>query len=561
MGIVLKADCAALNMETNISEITGLASYLLRDGLLTITTAKAAIKAAQQQGTSLTNYLVSAELLSSQTIFLCLKRNLALPLVDLKNYDVTLLSDSVIKPEFIWRYRVIPIRRDQDNLHLGMADPTDHAAITAISFHTGLYIHPCLVSEKELDELINTHCRSTLLYSHLETALANIPSRKEPVQQENGKQADEPVIEFVDRLIQEALTKQISDIHIEPYETHCRIRFRRDGLLYEAATIPPLLAQQIISRLKVMALLNIAERRLPQDGRIQIRSEKRIDIRINTCPTLYGEKIVLRLLNTERMNLKIASLGMNPAQQRLFLAKLSQPQGLILVTGPTGSGKTVTLYSALQHLNSIEKNIITIEDPVEIELSGINQVNINQAIGLSFAKALHTFLRQDPDIIMIGEIRDKETAEIAMQAAQTGHLVLATLHTNSAAETITRLQGMGAFYHHLITSISLIIAQRLLRKLCAHCKSCDPVTTFAEHKIFKPIGCERCQNGYNGRIGIFELLPMTERIIKTILSNSEEQQLLEEIKKAGHLLLWDAGLEKVYAGLTSQAELKRIVGR
>lgn len=361
---------------------------------------------------------------------------------------------------------------------------------------------------------------------------------------DNPEENDEPVIEFVDCLIQEAIQKQVSDIHLEPYQQYCRIRFRCDGLLSLAASVPLALANRIITRLKIMANLNIAERRRPQDGRIKLPLAAHIDIRTNTCPTLYGEKIVLRILDMSHINLKIDSLGMTAAQNNLFHEKLSQPQGLILVTGPTGSGKTVTLYSALHDLNQIEKNISTVEDPVEIELAGINQVNIHPRIGLDFAVVLRSLLRQDPDIILVGEIRDAETANIAMQAAQTGHLVLSSLHTNSAAETIIRLQSIGVSAYHLISSISLIIAQRLVRVLCSHCQG---------------NGCAQCYQGYQGRIGIFELLPVTESIATLILSHANTAQILEKMQQEGCLSLWEAGMEKVRQGITSLAELERVL--
>lgn len=540
-------------------ELAGLAAYLFRDGLLTMSTAKSVGEAAQQQEMSLTNYLVKSNILSSQSIFECCVRHFKLPIFDLKNYDVMLLREPIIKPELIWRYRIIPIRRDLNNLYLGVTDPTDHTTLAALSFHTGLHIHPLLVAEEELDKLINTHCRTHKLNAHLETALSKMQPLEEQMPQSTGinQKSDEPVIEFVNQLIQDAINRQTSDIHIEPYEQSCRIRFRRDGLLYEVATIPSTFAVQVATRLKIMGFLNIAERRLPQDGRIQYKHK--IDIRINTCPTLFGEKIVLRILDKQRINLDIAMLGMTETQQKLFFAKLSQSQGLILVSGPTGSGKTVTLYSALNYLNQIEKNIITVEDPVEIELNGINQVNVNSKIGLSFSAILRNFLRQDPDVIMVGEIRDRDTAEIAIQAAQTGHLVLSTLHTNSAAETISRLQGMGVAPYHLMTSVSLIVAQRLLRKLCNHCK--QPDTTSHERTLYNHAGCAYCHAGYAGRIGIFELLPMNEDRIRTSLPGINTPDILDQVKKAGHVLLSEAGLEKVWSGVTSQAELSRIVGK
>lgn len=335
----------------------------------------------------------------------------------------------------------------------------------------------------------------------------------------------ETIIDLVDHLIEDAVSKQISDIHIEPFQHQHRVRFRKDGLLYEVTLLPSLIAHQVISRLKVMAQLNIAERRLPQDGHIHYSFHQSVDIRINTCPTRGGEKIVLRLLNASKVKLDIVELGLNENQLRLLINTLSKPQGLILVTGPTGSGKTITLYSILNYLNHIEKNIITIEDPIEIEMEGINQVNINPKIGLDFASALRTFLRQDPDILMIGEIRDNETAAIATQAALTGHLVLATLHTNNASETLARLQSMEIDLYHLERSITLIMAQRLVRKLCDVCEK---------------QGCEQCQQGYTGRVGIFEMLTL----------NDDETPVS----------IWEAGMEKVKEGITSFAEIKRVLG-
>ncbi|TAK79238.1 MAG: type IV-A pilus assembly ATPase PilB [Gammaproteobacteria bacterium] len=530
------------------TEFPGLLNHLVRDGLIDIPTAKKAAQAIQQQKTTLTHYLVTSQLLSSQTIFDYCKKHFELPLFDTQHYNPAWLQDPIMKRELICHHRVIPLHRDHKYLHLGITDPTDHTTLTAIEFHTGLRIRPMLMAEAELDKIIHTYFLPNQLHAHVESALSKMTLMEEqPLYQENTEQNDEPIIELADQLIQNAIAKHASDIHIEPYEHHCRIRFRCDGLLYEIATFPLPLATRVITRLKIMANLNIAERRLPQDGRIQFRQPEKMDIRVNTCPTLFGEKMVLRILNIKHHQLDITSLGLTPMQQHLLLDKLAQPQGLILVTGPTGSGKTITLYSALHHLNQTEKNISTVEDPIEIELSGINQVNVNPAIGLDFSTVLRTFLRQDPDIIMVGEIRDTDTATIAMQAAQTGHLVLSTLHTNSAAETITRLQSMGMPPYHLIHSISLIIAQRLVRKLCPHCQQ-------------PPSGCDQCLHGYQGRIGIFELIPVTEALAHLILSSASITQLATQIKTEGWMMLEEAGWQKVQAGITSTAEVMRVVG-
>lgn len=541
--------------------LTGLAGYLVRDGLLEAEAGKAALANAQQQACSLTSYLVKSQLLSSAALVDYCATQFGLPVFDLHHYDAASLRQPLIHPELICRYRVIPLKRDQDSLLLGITDPTDNATLTAVSFQAGVKVKPVLVAEADMDKIITLHYRPTLLGAQLESALSKITPAEEPESPaENTEQNDEPVIEFVDRLLADAVEKRVSDIHIEPYDKLCRIRFRRDGLLYEATTTPAHLAPRIITRIKVMANLNIAERRLPQDGRLPLQKEK-IDVRVNTCPTLFGEKIVLRLLDASRIQLDLPALGLTEPQQALFLAKLMQPQGLILVTGPTGSGKTITLYSALRYLNQIEKNISTVEEPVEIELAGINQVNVNTRIGLDFASVLRAFLRQDPDIIMLGEIRDTDTATIAMQAAETGHLVLSTLHTNSALEAITRLQSMGVATYHLISSLSLILAQRLMRKLCSHCKQPHTLPALFDYTpVYQASGCDDCHQGYKGRTGIFELVPMTEKLAALMLEKVGKSHLLQQLQQEGIPLLSDAAMQKVKQGITSYAELKRVIG-
>ncbi len=566
-ALALKMDFAMRN--TNLLQndtpvkLTGLAMYLVRDGLLNTNEATDAMHTAAQQGMSLTSYLFKHNILSSEAILTCCTKYFELPLYDLKKYDRTILKNPVIHADLIYRYRVIPLHRDEHSLSLGITDPTDHIAVNAISFHTGLRVRPLLVSEADLDNILSTHAQSTQLDSQLETTLAKIAPVEEPLLQEMSKEDDGPISAFVDKLIQDALQKNVSDIHIEPSADYCRIRFRCDGMLSEAMRIPSHLAMRVITRLKILAHLNIAERRLPQDGRMPISQQLKIDTRISTCPTLYGEKIVLRLLNGEKNQLDLDAIGLTHAQKALFIDKLTQPQGLILVTGPTGSGKTITLYAALHYLNKIEKNILSVEDPVEIEFMGINQVNIHPRIGLDFASVLRAFLRQDPDIIMVGEIRDAETSQIATQAAQTGHLVLSTLHTNSALEALFRLQSMGTTAHHFISSVSLIIAQRLVRKLCQHCKQPDILPTHTHDDAvmtYRAIGCEHCSQGYHGRIGIFELIPITEKMAQKILLGTHVTHLLEQMKEEGWITLCDAGLEKVQSGITSQKELMRVVG-
>ncbi len=534
--------------------ITGLANYLHQDGLLALDKAVEAHAHATQQGIPFTHYLVKNKMVSSNAILNCCEKHFALPIFEADKPLPLARLHNLLERELISRYRVLPLQRDGQKLLLAMTDPTDHATLAAISFHTGLIIQPVLIGEEELDKLI-LQTQTGQLESELESTLLKIkPDEALP---EQSDKIDEPLIEFVDKLIHDAIQKRVSDIHIEPYESSCRVRFRLDGLLYEAAQLPVHLAQRVIMRLKIMANLNIAEKRLPQDGRIQLSrrdgQSMRIDLRINTCPTLGGEKIVLRILNTQATQADINLLGLTAAQKELLISKLTAPQGLILVTGPTGSGKTMTLYAALNFLNQAEKNISTVEDPVEIELPDINQVNINPAIGLDFAQVLRAFLRQDPDILMVGEIRDNETAHIAIQAAQTGHLVLSTLHTNNSLETISRLRAMDILAYQIADTVSLIIAQRLLRKLCPYCKEYD-----SRSQSYVAVGCEKCCQGYFGRVGIFEFLPITEDIAQCILEGANKLKMERCIQQSGCLSLWEAGTEYVQRGLTSFPELRRI---
>jgi len=528
----------------NIS-LTGLASYLVRDNLLDITHAQQFIQQAKQENLPFVTYLVKNHLLNSQAIAHCCVKNFGLTLFDLEKYQNQWLQD--INPELIRQYHFLPMQYEKNVLHIAISDPTDKQTLDAIVFHIGSTINPVIVLEKQLSQFIEKNLNEQLLTLPKELFLEE---NKIHIQ-ESMINYDEPLIHFVDNLIQHAIRQSASDIHIEPFENICQIRYRKDGILYKMTEIPSQLATRLVTRLKVMAKLDITERRLPQDGRLQ---RHQIDIRISSCPIAFGEKIVLRLLYLEKSSLDINELGFNTFQKNLVLEKIKQPQGLILVTGPTGSGKTVTLYSALTILNSTEKNILTIEDPVEIQLQGINQVSIHAKIGLNFATTLRTFLRQDPDIIMVGEIRDHETAEIAIQAAHTGHLVLSTLHTNSAIETLNRLQAMSIAEYNIISSISLIIAQRLVRKLCQHCKLPDNHSA-----TFRAKSCKHCLHGYHGRIGIYEVLPMTEKIAELILNKKNSAALLKQAKQEGFQSLRETGLEKVNQGITSLTEINRVI--
>lgn len=527
---------------------SALLNCLAADKIITYDKVNEILNAIKIEKISVTQYLVKHDILNSNAILAYCETKFAVPVLNILEYHPSYLTTNM-NTELIYKYRVIPLSIDKQ-VFLGVSDPTDYLAINTISFHTGI-TRLILLSEMDIEDIISTHIKPTTLSAHAENTVQRVSPQVEVSDEDTNTQ--EPIIEFVNRIINDAISNSVSDIHIEPRQNEYRIRFRRDGLLYEAASIPVHLGQRVITRLKIMAQLNIAERRLPQDGRILLRLPKKIDIRINTCPTLHGEKMVLRLLQTSNQLMPLTSLGLSNEQHTLLLTHLDKMQGLILATGPTGSGKTITLYSALNYLNALEKNICTVEDPIEIELYGITQVNINPKIDLDFSTILKTFLRQDPDIMMIGEIRDKETATIAMQAAQTGHLVLSTLHTNTAIETIIRLRLMGISEFYFATSISLLIAQRLLRKLCSKCKS------ILHKQTYQATGCEHCLHGYKGRTAIFELVPMTEELIAMILNNENRMTLKEHLHAQKYLTLWQSGMQLVESGITSLAELLRVV--
>jgi len=548
-----------------------LARHLINDGLLDKNTAADALQHAQMQGIQLISYLVKNNLVTSLRIAKSCEKIFGLPFIDLAEYDLLSIDTSVLNSHLIQQYRVIPLHKHNHLLQIGISDPTNQQALDAITFHTGLNITPVIVQEDQLSHFIETHfnqINQVEMNKNLQRNLIKQITADDlnHTIQDNVIIHDEPLIKFVDNIIQHAYQQKASDIHIEPYETICRVRFRLHGVLHPVNEVPLLLASRIVTRLKVMAKLDISEKRLPQDGRFQLGI---LDIRINTCPTLFGEKVVLRLLNSSNMSLEMNRLGMSVEQKNILLKMISQPQGMVLVTGPTGSGKTITLYSALHFLNQAEKNISTVEDPIEIRLPGINQVNVNPKIGLDFSAVLRTFLRQDPDIMMIGEIRDTETANIAIQAAQTGHLVLSTLHTNSAIETITRLRAMDILPYNIASSISLIIAQRLIRVLCDQCKEPEalpPSFTLPSHMkqpqsdhVYRAVGCSQCHRGYSTRTAIYEFLPFTEALTQLITSGSDIHALSSLTKQTGFISLKESMFEKVFQGITSLAEVNRVL--
>jgi type IV pilus assembly protein PilB len=565
--------------------LPGLARRLVAEQLLTRDAALKACQDAAQEGRTLIRQLLQTQQVDSAALAQATAQEFGLPLLDLAAFDPLQLSDQGLAPRLLQQYTVLPLRRRGRQLFLGVADPADLEAASEIRFHSGLNIELVVLEYDKLQAALDRLLQAGAAGGHqqlLFTApaklelddglLQGVEEPRQPTAESLQGDSEAPVVRFVNQLLQDAVHQGASDIHLEPYETRCRVRFRLDGILREITQPPLPLAARICSRLKIMAGLDIAERRLPQDGRIRLQlSRKRaVDFRLNTLPTLWGEKLVLRLLDPGSVRLGIDLLGLEPAQQQLYLEALQRHQGLILVTGPTGSGKTVSLYSGLALLNTGERNISTAEDPVEINLDGINQVAVNPKVGLSFATALRAFLRQDPDVVMVGEIRDAETAEIAIKAAQTGHLVLSTLHTNSAPETLTRLQSMGVAPYNIATSVSLIIAQRLARRLCPHCRQPQTLSPqlllqagFGAERIkglqlFAAQGCKRCHEGYKGRVGIHEVLPMTDRIARAILDGSSSVRIADIAREEGFSDLRRSALEKVAQGITSLAEAHRV---
>lgn len=537
---------------------------LISQGLLTSAQAAAASQQAEQKKQSLIMYLAENQIVSNPALSKIIAEHFQLPLLDLKDFSPENIPTKIVDEKFIKKNFLLPLATEQQTLKIAILDPSNTQAIAELKFHTGMMIQPVIADYLQLSQLIE-RVISKKQYADIKE-LKEIPN--------HTNQDDAPIIRFVQQIFMDAIQKSASDVHFEPYENFYRIRMRVDGILYEMIKPPIALAHRIAARLKVMAKLDISEKRLPQDGRFTLTNDKSSrECRISTCPTLYGEKIVVRILDNNDLILTIDHLGFAEEQKNIFLTAIQQPQGMILVTGPTGSGKTVTLYTALNLLNTLDQNISTVEDPVEINLAGINQVHVNPKIGLTFSQTLRAFLRQDPDIIMVGEIRDLETAEIAIKSAQTGHLVLSTVHTNSASETLTRLINMGVAPFNLAAAIRLIIAQRLVRKLCPHCKQTQkiPASTLLQQgfieeeinelEIFTAGECQHCIKGYKGRIGIYEMLPINESIAQMIMLGSNTMEINMAARKIGLTSLHRAALNKVKQGITSLAEINRIISQ
>jgi len=561
--------------------LSGLANRLIRDQLLDEDAARQAHEQALKQRVPFVQYLVNNKVLDARRIALAASQEFGVPLLDLDAIDLKATPSDLVGEKLVRTHHALPLFKRGNRLFLAVSDPTHHQGLDQIRFNTGLSVEAVLVEENKLTAAIEQVLddEEAAVTDITDTDLDNLDIAAEDEEGEGGADADAgvdeaPVVRYINKILVDAIKGNASDIHFEPYEKSFRIRFRQDGMLREIANPPVNLAGRLTARLKVMSRMNIAERRIPQDGRIKLKLSRNrdIDFRVNTLPTLHGEKVVLRILDSSSAQVGVEKLGFEPEQMEAFVSALKKPYGMILVTGPTGSGKTVSLYTGLNMLNEPDVNISTVEDPVEIQVPGINQVNQNAKTGLTFASALRAFLRQDPDIVMVGEIRDLETAEIAVKAAQTGHLVLSTLHTNDAPQTLTRLANMGIPPFNIASSVLLIMAQRLARRLCEHCKELVtdlPEETLLEEgftqddiaqglKIYKPKGCTMCTQGYKGRVGIFQVMPVSDAMGRIILEGGNSVQLADQAKKEGVSDLRATGLRKVKTGVTSLEELNRV---
>lgn len=557
----------------------GLAKRLVREELINEDEALTATQEALKEKRTIVAYLVEHDLVTADVLAQLAADEFGTPIFDLNAFDLELAPKDLVSSNLLQSHHILPLVKRGNRLFIGISDPTNLLAIDEIKFHTGLSVEAVLVEEDKLtvalEKLLDD---SSDTFGDLDDEeglddLDIIDTKKAEDESSVVDGADDaPVVRFINQMLLSAIKKGASDLHFEPYEKSYRVRFRIDGILQVASKPPIGLGPKMSARLKIMSNLDISERRVPQDGRIKLKisKTKSIDFRVNTLPTLFGEKIVLRILDSAAAKMGIDALGYEDDQKDLYMTALQKPQGMILVTGPTGSGKTVSLYTGLNILNQEGTNISTAEDPVEINLDGINQVNVNNRVGLDFAVALRSFLRQDPDIIMVGEIRDLETASIAIKAAQTGHMVMSTLHTNSAAETLTRMLNMGVPSFNLATTINLIIAQRLARRLCSNCKQPADIPADVLKKegftpelvntstIYKPVGCANCNKGYKGRVGIYEVVRITPTISKIIMEEGNSIELSKAFDDEGFNSLRKSGLVKVAKGVTSLEEVNRI---
>ena len=567
----------------NLVGITGIARRLVQDGAMDEAAAREAMAKAGEAKVPLAQWIAEKKLVSAGAMAAANSVEFGMPVIDATAFDPTHNAMKLVSEELVQKHNVLPLFKRGSKLFVGTSNPTQTAHLAEIQFHTNLVVEPILVDEEQIRRVLEQWQNlsgqiSGDLGSDDEEGLDNLEASigDEDAGSESGVDAkgdDTPVVKFVNKVLIDAIRRGASDIHFEPYETDYRVRLRIDGLLKSVAKAPVKLSPRIAARLKVMAQLDIAEKRVPQDGRIKLNlsKTKQIDFRVSTLPTLFGEKVVLRILDGSAAKLGIDKLGYEPDQQALFEAAIQKPYGMVLVTGPTGSGKTVSLYTALGILNDDVRNISTVEDPVEIRLPGVNQVQQNTKRGMTFAAALRSFLRQDPDVIMVGEIRDLETAEIAIKAAQTGHMVLSTLHTNDAPQTIARLMNMGIAPYNITSSVTLVIAQRLARRLCTKCRKPQelPVNALlaegftqaeidAGFTLYQAVGCDDCTEGYKGRTGIYQVMPMSDEIQAIVLAGGNAMQIAEVAQQAGVRDLRQSALMKARNGITSLAEINRV---
>lgn len=561
---------------SNTLRLTGFVRRLVEQGHLSEQKAISALEQANKQKEDIVHYLVNQTNFSSLTIAKAISQEFGEPLFDLNAFDKSLLPKEIVDEKHIRNYRMVPLLQRGNNLVLAVSNPTNLQAIETVRLNSKLNPELIIVEHNKLEALIQESYAEDNSFDFGDEEFDISFDEEVPIdtKDDDDPENEAPIVKYVNKLLVDAIRSGASDLHFEPYEKTYRVRYRIDGILKQIATPPIQLANRLSSRLKVMSQMDISEKRIPQDGRIKLKlsKNKAIDFRVNSLPTLFGEKIVLRILDPSSAMLGIDALGYDPEQKALFLEALHKPQGMVLITGPTGSGKTVSLYTGLNILNTEDANISTAEDPIEINLEGINQVNVNAKVGLNFATALRSFLRQDPDIIMVGEIRDLETAEISIKAAQTGHMVLSTLHTNSAPETLTRLRNMGVPSFNIATSVSLVIAQRLMRRLCSHCKTSIQIPEKSlmemgftkedlhqtDFKIYQAVGCSECRDGYKGRVGVYEVMKVTSEIARLIMEDANSIQIADASQALGFNNLRRSGLIKVMQGLTTLQEVNRV---
>ena len=567
-----------MSVSNGLPKFTGFIRRLVEDGRMTAENMQQAMLSAKKAQQDIVPYLIENHKLSPQMIAETISLEFGEPVFDLSVYDSVQILRDLVEDKLITKHRVLPIYRRGNILYIATSNPTNMDAMDAIRFNSKMNIEAIIVEHPQLEKLIEQNFAQADSFEFSDEDIdldLEQDHQNSNDEEDDSPQGDEaPIVKYINKLLIDAIRMGASDLHFEPYEKSYRVRYRVDGVLRHIASPPLQLATRLASRLKVMSQMDISEKRVPQDGRIKLKlsKSKAIDFRVNSLPTLFGEKLVLRILDPSSAMLGIDALGYEPDQKNLFMQALDKPQGMLLITGPTGSGKTVSLYTGLNILNKEDTNISTAEDPVEINLEGINQVNVNNKVGLTFSAALKSFLRQDPDIVMVGEIRDLETAEIAIKAAQTGHMVMSTLHTNSAPETLTRLRNMGVPSFNIATSVNLVIAQRLARRLCSQCKAAVDIPEQSllemgftstdikdpDFKVYQPVGCAECREGYKGRVGIYEVMKVSPDISRIIMEDGNAIDIKDAALRNGFRDLRRSGVLKVLQGVTSMQEMMRV---